>query len=134
MLLTNPLTGALALLTASLATAARAADAGPTANAVRLPGLGDIVPVNEKFTIKWDADTPYSGGTVSLILLKGPSTNAVPFQTIVEGTENDGAFDWWPGDDIPDSNGDTGYGIKLVVDANGAYQYTTQFGISNDSS
>ncbi|KAL1624782.1 hypothetical protein SLS56_007582 [Neofusicoccum ribis] len=119
-----------ALFTAGLAALVRADD-GPTANAVRLPGLGDIVPVGERYDIKWDADTPYAGGTVTLVLLKGPSTNAVPFQTIVAGTENDGSYEWYPSTDLEDSNGDTGYGIKLIIDANGAYQYTTQFGISN---
>ncbi|KAK0665004.1 Clock-controlled protein 6 [Lasiodiplodia hormozganensis] len=119
-----------ALFTAGLAALVRADD-GPTANAVRLPGLGDIVPAGERYDIKWDADTPYAGGTVTLILLKGPSTNAVPIQTIVAGTENDGSYEWYPSTDLEDSNGDTGYGIKLVIDANGAYQYTTQFGISN---
>ncbi|OJD36663.1 mmc protein [Diplodia corticola] len=119
-----------ALFTAGLAALVRADD-GPTANAVRLPGLGDIVPAGERYDIKWDAATPYAGGTVTLILLKGPSTNAVPIQTIVAGTENDGSYEWYPSADLEDSNGDTGYGIKLVIDANGAYQYTTQFGISN---
>ncbi|KKY19466.1 putative gpi anchored serine-threonine rich protein [Diplodia seriata] len=119
-----------ALFTAGLAALVRA-DEGPTANAVRLPGLGDIIPAGERYDIKWDAATPYAGGTVTLILLKGPSTNAVPIQTIVAGTENDGSYEWYPAADLEDSNGDTGYGIKLVIDANGAYQYTTQFGISN---
>ncbi|KAK7713140.1 hypothetical protein SLS57_007470 [Botryosphaeria dothidea] len=119
-----------ALFTAGLA-ALVSADAGPTANAVRLPGLHDIVPAGERYDIKWDATTPYSGGTVTLVLLKGPSTNAVPIQTIVSNTENDGSYEWYPSTDLEDSNGDTGYGIKLIIDANGAYQYTTQFGISN---
>ncbi|KAB2579321.1 putative gpi anchored serine-threonine rich protein [Lasiodiplodia theobromae] len=119
----------LATLSAGLAAVARADD-GPTANAVRVPGLHDIVPVGSPYEIKWDL-TPFQGGTVSLTLLKGPSTNAVPYLSIVNGTENDGSYMWTPPTSIPDSNGDTGYGIMLVIDQNGAYQYTTQFGISN---
>ncbi|KAF4304915.1 putative gpi anchored serine-threonine rich protein [Botryosphaeria dothidea] len=121
----------LALLATTLASVAHAADAGPPANAVRVPGLHDIVPVGSPYEIKWDADTPYSGGTVSLTLLKGPATNAAPYQEIVKNTTNSGSYTWTPAKDIPDSNGDTGYGIMLTIDANGAYQYTTQFGISN---
>ncbi|EOD48326.1 GPI anchored serine-threonine rich protein [Neofusicoccum parvum] len=120
----------LTILAASMATVVRA-DNGPTANAVRIPGLHDIVPVGSPYEIKWDADTPYTGGTVSLTLLKGPSTNAVPYLSIVNSTENDGSYMWTPPATLPDSNGDTGYGIMLVIDSNGAYQYTTQFGISN---
>ncbi|OJD31908.1 gpi anchored serine-threonine rich protein [Diplodia corticola] len=109
---------------------APAADAGPTANAVRSPGLHEVVPVGTPYEIKWDL-TPYKDGTVSLTLLKGPASNAAPYMDIVSNTTNDGSYTWTPPNTIPDSNGDTGYGIMLVVDANGAYQYTTQFGISN---
>ncbi|KAH7043786.1 Ser-Thr-rich glycosyl-phosphatidyl-inositol-anchored membrane family-domain-containing protein [Macrophomina phaseolina] len=123
----------LTLLATSLATVTRA-DNGPTANAVRVPGLHDIVPVGLPYTIKWDADAPYVGGTVSLTLLKGPSTNAVPYLSIVNGTTNNGSYTWNVPTTLPDSNGDTGYGIMMVIDANSAYQYTTQFGISNKSS
>ncbi|KAL1643772.1 hypothetical protein SLS58_004788 [Diplodia intermedia] len=124
-----------AILSAGLATVSRAAptpaaDAGPTANAVRAPGLHEVVPVGSPYEIKWDL-TPYQGGTVSLMLLKGPASNAAPYMSIVNNTANDGSFQWTPPNTLPDSNGDTGYGIMLTVDANGAYQYTTQFGISN---
>lgn len=77
-------------------------------------------------TQTWDPTTP---GTVTLVLLKGPATDAVPQYAIVEKTPNDGSYQWSPSTDL--APGDTGYGIQLIDDATGQYQYTTQFGISN---
>lgn len=74
---------------------------------------------------------PTTEGTVTLVLLKGPSTNAVPQYAIVEAIPNTGNYIWTPATDLAPTSGDTGYGIQLIVDATGQYQYTTQFGISN---
>jgi len=63
-----------------------------------------------------------------LILLRGPSENAVYQQTIVERIANSGSYTWnVPADLTPDK---THYGIELISDATGQYQYTTQFGVS----
>lgn len=78
--------------------------------------------------MRWD---PTTKGTVTLVLLKGPSSNAVPQYPIVEKTENDGTFVWTPSDSLVPTDGAEGYGIQLIDDATGQYQYTTQFGISN---
>lgn len=78
--------------------------------------------------ITWN---PTTQGTVTLVLLKGPSENAVPQYAIVEKTENDGSYVWTPSTDLEASEGAKGYGIQLIDDATGQYQYTTQFGISN---
>ncbi|KAK8240618.1 Ser-Thr-rich glycosyl-phosphatidyl-inositol-anchored membrane family-domain-containing protein [Phyllosticta capitalensis] len=93
-----------------------------------------IVPVGQRYDITWNSTSPYSGGTVSLYLCKGPSTNCVTVGTIASGTPNDGVYEWTPSTSLADSNGDTGYGMKIVIDSNGAYQWSTQFGISNKNS
>ncbi|KAF2168389.1 hypothetical protein M409DRAFT_21140 [Zasmidium cellare ATCC 36951] len=100
----------------------------PEGNPISQPGLNSIVPVGEGFTITWD---PTTKGTVTLVLLKGPSSNAVPQYPIVEKTDNDGSYVWTPSKDLAPSEGAEGYGIQLIDDATGQYQYTTQFGISN---
>lgn len=81
-----------------------------------------IVPVGQRYDITWNSTSPYSGGTVSLYLCKGPSTNCVTVGTIASGTPNDGVYEWTPSTSLADSNGDTGYGMKIVIDSNGAYQ------------
>lgn len=101
----------------------------PEGNPIYTPGLHDIIPAGKAYTITWNPTTP---GTVTLVLLKGPSNDAKPLYPIVEGTMNIGTYVWVPKDNLEPSNGDTGYGIQLIVDATGQYQYTTQFGISND--
>ncbi|KAF2216676.1 hypothetical protein CERZMDRAFT_116151 [Cercospora zeae-maydis SCOH1-5] len=100
----------------------------PQGNPISEPGLNSIVPVGKPFTITWDPTTP---GTVTLLLLKGPSTNAVPQYPIVEKIDNSGSYVWTPATDLEPTENAQGYGIQLIVDATGQYQYTTQFGISN---
>jgi hypothetical protein len=98
----------------------------PSGNAIALPGLNDEVPVGEPYTITWD---PTTKGPVSLVLLRGPSTNVVPLVTIAENIPNNGKYVWTPSTDLePDV---THYGLLLVDDPTGQYQYSTQFGISN---
>ena len=66
---------------------------------------------------------------MTLVLLRGPSNNVVPLYPIVEKIPNTGTFVWTPATTLqPDV---THYGIQLIDDQTGAYQYTTQFGISN---
>ena len=81
----------------------------------------------QSFNITWN---PTTSGTVTLVLLKGPSTNAVPQYAIAEKIENSGSYLWTPATNLAPT-GNTGYGIELIVDSNGQYQYSTQFGISN---
>ncbi|KAK5139236.1 hypothetical protein LTR32_007525, partial [Rachicladosporium monterosium] len=101
---------------------------GPVGNPIYEPGLNSVVPVGQGFTVTW-GPTNTTAGTVTLVLLKGPSTNAVPQYALVEKTPNNGKWVWTPSTDL--APGDTGYGIQLIDDATGAYQYSTQFGISN---
>lgn len=97
----------------------------PTGNAITSPGLNEIVPEGKSYTIKW---TPTTEGPISLVLLRGPSTNVQPLKTLAEQIPNSGEFKWTPGSDLtPDT---THYGLLLVVEGTGQYQYSTQFGLS----
>ncbi|KYG49221.1 hypothetical protein M433DRAFT_131476 [Acidomyces richmondensis BFW] len=100
----------------------------PKGNPIYQPGLNSVVPAGENFTITWG---PTTSGTVTLVLLKGPSSNAVPQYAIVEKIPNSGSYVWCPKTNLEPSNGAEGYGIQLIDDENGQYQYSTQFGISN---
>jgi hypothetical protein len=102
----------------------------PKGNPIAQPGLNTIVPVGSPFTISWD---PTTQGTVSLILLKGPAENLQFVEAIAEMIPNSGSYSWKPETSLVASEGAKGYGIQLIDDATGQYQYTTQFGISNDS-
>ncbi|PYI06324.1 hypothetical protein BO78DRAFT_117273 [Aspergillus sclerotiicarbonarius CBS 121057] len=99
---------------------------GPTGNAIYTPSLDELVTAGSPFEITWD---PTTSGTVSLVLLRGPSTDCVPIQTIVEDISNTGKYSWTPSTSLePDT---THYGLLLVVEGTGQYQYSTQFGIKN---
>ena len=107
----------------------------PSGNAISQPGLNSIVPVGSGFTITWEP-TKDNCATVDLVLLKGPSANAIPQYAIAENIDNKGTYAWTPKTDLAPSDASTpamGYGIQLICDKSGAYQYTTQFGISNPS-
>ncbi|MCJ1229666.1 hypothetical protein MMC12_006335 [Toensbergia leucococca] len=100
--------------------------ANPSGNPIVLPGLNQIVPAGTPFTVQW---TPTTAGTVTILLLQGPSTDVVPLYPIASSIANSGTFSWTPSDSlVPQS---THYGLQLIVDATGQYQYSTQFGISN---
>lgn len=68
---------------------------------------------------------------MSLVLLRGPSTNVLPLETIVQGIENSGHYSWTPSTSLQDDV--THYGLQLIEDTTGHFQYSTQFGISNKS-
>jgi hypothetical protein len=87
-----------------------------------------IVPACKAYTIKWTADTP---NTISLLLLRGPSSNVVPLGApLAEGIPNSGSFVWTPASTLEADT--THYGLQLIDDVTGQYQYSTQFGISKD--
>jgi hypothetical protein len=68
---------------------------------------------------------------VSLLLLKGPPTNVIQEgPPIVVGIPNSGSFVWTPASSLEATAGNTGYGLQLIDDVTGQYQYSTQFGIS----
>ena len=98
----------------------------PTGNTIAKPGLHDIVTADKPYTIEWK---PSTEGPVSLVLLRGPSTNVKPLTTLAESIDNSGSYEWTPSTDLePDT---THYGLMLVVEGTGQYQYSTQFGVDN---
>lgn len=101
----------------------------PSGNAISKPGLHDLVTTGKPYTIEWE---PTTKGPVSLVLLRGPSNNVQPIDTLADSVENSGHFEWTPSTDLePDT---THYGLLLVVEGSGQYQYSTQFGVKNEKS
>jgi hypothetical protein len=96
----------------------------PAGNPITRP-LIEVVPACKPFTITWQ---PTTSNTVSLLLLRGPSTNVIPIQTLAEGINNSGSFQWTPASTLEADV--THYGLQLIDDVTGQYQYSTQFGIS----
>lgn len=122
----------LSLVVAALAAVASAVTPAnyanpPSGNPIYKPGLSERVPVGQPYTVTWD---PTTQGPISILLLRGPSTNCVPIGTIAEGVPNTGSFTWTPSTDLEDDT--SRYGIQIIVEGTGEYQYSTQFGIKND--
>jgi len=99
----------------------------PSGNPISRPGLNELVPVGVPYTITWD---PTTEGKVSIILLRGPGENVVPIDTLADGVNNTGTFIWTPSTSL--ENDVTHYGLQIIVEGTGQYQYSTQFGIKND--
>lgn len=98
------------------------------------PSLSSPVTQGQSFTVTWDPEThPTTDVTVSLVLCHGPSTNCVDSPTAI--VENIPAaqksYSW----DVPCSlspgtaSTDTGYGMLVIVDGTGEFQYSTQFSV-----
>ena len=118
----------LASAMAALATAYTEPDynQSPTGNTITKPGLHDMITAGKPYTIEWK---PSTEGPVSLVLLRGPSTNVKPITTLAESIDNSGSYEFIPSPDLkPDT---THYGLMLVVEGTGQYQYSTQFGVDN---
>ncbi|KAF2852550.1 hypothetical protein T440DRAFT_477476 [Plenodomus tracheiphilus IPT5] len=115
---------------ASIAAAQLHAAVGePKGNPISRP-LNEIVPACKPFTITWQPTTP---NTVSVLLLKGPAVNVVKFgPALAEGIANSGTLVWTPASSLEATTGPNGYGIQIIDDVTGQYQYSTQFGISTD--
>ena len=81
------------LLTAALATVAAAytqpKGSTPSGNPIFTPSLGEAVPAGTAYNITWN---PTTQGTVTILLLRGPSNNVVPLFPIVEKAANLGYY------------------------------------------
>ncbi|KAF2418665.1 hypothetical protein EJ08DRAFT_690636 [Tothia fuscella] len=94
-------------------------------NPIAHPGLNEPVPAGTTYTVSWN---PTTAGTVTILLLRGPAENLVVLSPIAEKIPNTGSFLW---NVSPQLEADVSrYGIQLIDDATGTYQYSTQFGIS----
>lgn len=102
------------------------------------PDLSDPVTQGETFDVTWDPQShPTDGVTVSLVLCRGPSTNCVTDKTaIVEGVPAAAkSYSWNVPCDLPAGTQSTatGYGMLIIVDGTGEFQYSTQFSVlAND--
>jgi len=125
---------ALAIFTGLLAVASAITVPGgsdPTGPAIYQPGLNSVVPVGVPFMITWDQKNAADcGETVDLVLLHGKSAATMQaISYIAQKTMNNGSLAWTPSNNLEPAQ--TGYGIELICSKSSAYQYTTQFGISN---
>lgn len=75
--------------------------------------------IEQQLMLSLVASRPTTQGTVSLVLLKGPSENAQPQYAIAEKIPNDGTYVWTPSKDLEPTADATGYGIQLISDKNG---------------
>ncbi|KAL7267521.1 hypothetical protein RUND412_009890 [Rhizina undulata] len=98
-------------------------------NAITNP-LGGTIDASVPLKITW---TPTTNGTITLNLLKGPPANLVDEGPIASKIENTGSFTW----NIPNSLQDSStmpsgnkYGLRIMDDATGTYQYSPPFDIS----
>ncbi|KAF3484073.1 extracellular serine-threonine rich protein [Arthroderma uncinatum] len=97
-------------------------------NIIYTPGLNQQVEAGKPFTITWK---PTTKGKISILLLRGPSINVKPIATLADSIENTGTFNWIPSTSL--ENDVTHYGIQIIVEGTGQYQYSTQFGVKNDT-
>lgn len=92
--------------------------------------LGGTIDASEPLTLKW---TPTTTGTVTIKLLKGPTTNILDIDIVATYIENSGSYIWNIPQSLQDSStmpeGDK-YGFKILDDATGTYEYSPPFDIS----
>ncbi|KAJ9604436.1 hypothetical protein H2200_011272 [Cladophialophora chaetospira] len=103
------------------------------------PDTSSSVTQGKDFTVTWDPEShPTDGVTVSLVLCHGPGSNCQLSDTaIAEGIPAaQKSFDWkvpctlTPG--VQSTS--TGYGMLVIVDGTGEFQYSTQFSVlENDA-
>ncbi|KIY03881.1 uncharacterized protein Z520_00572 [Fonsecaea multimorphosa CBS 102226] len=132
---------AASLFAAGLATLAHAytAPGAQTWGPLLTPDTTDAVTQGKEFTVTWDPeDHPTDGVTVSLVLCHGPSTNCVLSDTAIASgiPAAQKSFDWQvPCDLAPGTaSTDTGYGMLIIVDGTGEFQYSTQFSVLENQS
>ncbi|KAL8764763.1 MAG: hypothetical protein Q9209_007894 [Squamulea sp. 1 TL-2023] len=98
-------------------------------NPVRAP-LTEIVPAGTPYTITWDPTTPTK--PVAIELLRGPAENILPIDCLTSNYPNTGKYVWTPSTSLTADV--THYGLRIIVaDGSGQFQYSNQFGISNDA-
>lgn len=101
----------------------------PTGNPISKPEYHEKVPCGKPYTITWSPTLHPAPETVTLLLVKGPSSNVIPQYAIAEKVPNSGKCVWTPDASLPDSS--EGWGLQLIVDSTGQYQWSPQFGFSN---
>ncbi|KIW11804.1 hypothetical protein PV08_09076 [Exophiala spinifera] len=98
------------------------------------PDLTHPVTQGETFDVTWDPENhPTDNVTVSLVLCHGPSSNCVPSDSAIASglPASSKSFSWdVPCDLAPGTQStSTGYGMLIIVDGTGEFQYSTQFSV-----
>ncbi|MCJ1272899.1 hypothetical protein MMC21_000688 [Puttea exsequens] len=91
------------------------------------------VPAGQPYDITWDKSDGNSIASVSIVLCQGPSTNCVDIACIANSVSNTGSYSWNVPSDLTVSANNEGYGLKIIDDKSGQFQYSTQFGVSNEA-
>ncbi|KAK5080656.1 hypothetical protein LTR70_002632 [Exophiala xenobiotica] len=101
------------------------------------PDLTSPVTTGQDYSITW-APSSVAGQTVSLVLCNGPGSNCVlQDSAIVEGIPaSQGSYSWSVPCSMPEGTQqtDSGYGMLIIVDGTGEFQYSTQFSVQKGSS
>ncbi|KAK4619618.1 Ecp44 [Fulvia fulva] len=131
MLLTNILTTATLFL--GLTSAYTQPKQPPSWGALTRPDTTHPVTKGVPFRVTWDYKAPAK--TVSLVICRGPPTNCKPDPQPIKGGSrvpaSQGYVDWTPACHLPPGKAGTqsGYGMLVIVDETGEFQYSTQFSV-----
>ncbi|KIV86823.1 hypothetical protein PV11_02408 [Exophiala sideris] len=98
------------------------------------PDTSDPVTQGQTALVTWDPEShPTDGVTVSLVLCHGPSTNCVDSPTAIASgiPAAQKSYSWNVPCDLAagTQNTDTGYGMLIIVDGTGEFQFSTQFSV-----
>jgi hypothetical protein len=98
----------------------------PNNNGAAEPVIGQV------YSVTWDGTGLSS--VVDLALCQGPSTACNIVENIALGIPNNNAYSWTVDCSLAATASNAGYGILLIDDSTGQYQYSTQFGLQADTS
>lgn len=87
--------------------------------------------IGQDYSVTWDGAG--LGDVVDLALCQGPSTACNVVGNIALGIPNNNKYTWTVDCALQATTTNAGYGILLIDDATGRYQYSTQFGLLPDS-
>ena len=87
--------------------------------------------IGQTFSITWDGTG--LGDVVDLALCQGPSTACNIIGDIALAIPNNNAYSWTVDCNLMATTSNAGYGVLLIDDVSGQYQYSTQFGLAPDS-
>ncbi|EME41469.1 hypothetical protein DOTSEDRAFT_135662 [Dothistroma septosporum NZE10] len=103
----------------------------PSWGALTRPDTAHPVTKGQPYRITWDYKAPTK--TVSLVLCRGPSNNCVsdpePIECGKSVDAKQGYLDWTPACFLPpgQANTNSGYGMLVIDDETGEFQYSMQF-------
>jgi hypothetical protein len=87
--------------------------------------------IGQKYTITWDGTG--LNGVVDLALCQGPPAACNIVGDIALGIANTNSYSWTVDCALAATTTNAGYGIVLIEDATGRFQYSTQFGLLADT-